>query len=77
MQPRRKRRAGDVESVQTSVLQTFANSAAQVEPIFSPYNSAVIREVSPTNPRIRPAHQNPNEGLFNDKNDFQKNLKDF
>ena len=35
-QPRRKNRAGDIESVQPSVVQTIANTAAQVEPIHNP-----------------------------------------
>ena len=36
-QPRRKRRAVDVETVQPSVVQTIVDIAAQVEPIPNPF----------------------------------------
>ena len=49
-QPRRKRRAGDVESVQHSVVQTILDTAAQAEPIPNSFPSPVIRDVSPTDP---------------------------
>ena len=52
MQPRQKRSVYDVETVQPSVLQTIADTPAQVESIFNPYPSPVIGEVSPTDPRI-------------------------
>ena len=67
LQPRMKRRAGDVESVQPSVIQTIVDAAAQVEPIPNPFPSPVIGEVSPTDPRIRPADQSPPEELFIDE----------
>ena len=46
-QPLRKRRAGDIESVQPSIVQTRTNAAAQVEPIQNPYWSPIIGEAHP------------------------------
>ena len=60
---RRKCRADDTESVQHSVVQTIANTADQVEPIYNLYPSPVIGEVSPTDPLIRPAEQSPTNEL--------------
>ena len=66
-QPRKKRRAGDVGSVQSSVVQTIIDTAAQVETIPFPYSSPVIGEVSPTDPCIRPANQSPTDELTIDE----------
>ena len=57
VQPRRKRRAGDVASVQPSVIQTIVDTATRVEPIPDPFPSLAIGEVSPTDPLIRLADQ--------------------
>ena len=54
LQSRRKRRAGGVASVQPPVIQTIVDTATRVEPIPNPFPSPIIREVSPTDPRIRP-----------------------
>ena len=70
LQPRRKRRSVDVESVQPSVIQTTVDTAAQVEPIPNPFPSPVIGEVSPTDSRIDPADQSPPEELFIDEEDM-------
>ena len=52
------------ESVQPpSVVQTIANTAAQAEPIYNPYPSPIVGEVSPTDPRIQTADQSPTDGL--------------
>ena len=59
----RKRQAGDIDCVQPSVVQTIENTAAQVEPIYNPYPSPIIGEVSPTDPRIRQADQSPTDNL--------------
>ena len=67
LQPRRKRRAGDVESVQPSVVQTIVDTASQVEPIANPFPSPIIGEVSPTDPRIRPAdHSSSDEQILDE-----------
>ena len=49
MQPKRKRRVGDIEKV----------TAALFEPVFNQYPSPVIAEVLPTDPRIRPTRSQP------------------
>ena len=54
-QPREKKKVGDIDSVQPSVVQSIVETAARVEPIFNLYTFFVIREVSPTDPCIRPA----------------------
>ena len=69
-QPRRKRRTGDVESVQPSVIQTIVETKAQLEPIPNAFPSLVIEEVSPTDPCIRPANQSPPEELIIDEEDM-------
>ena len=69
-QPRRERRAGNIEFVQPSVVQTIANTAAKVEPIYNPYSSPVIGEVLPTDSRIRPANQSPTFELVFDEEDM-------
>ena len=62
-QPLKKRR--DVASVQPSVIQTLVDTATRVEPIPNPFISPVIGEVSPTDPRIRPADQSsPDERIL-------------
>ena len=54
--------------MQPSVVQTFVDTAAQVEPIPKPYPSPAIGEVSPTDPYIQPANQSPPDELtFNDE----------
>ena len=55
LQPCRKRRAGDVASVQPSVVQTIVDTATRVEIIPNPFPSPITGELSPTDPRIRPA----------------------
>ena len=67
MQPRRKKRVGDVVTVQPSVVQTIATTAAHVDPSFNPIPSPDIREVSPTDPRIRLADSSPKADLFIDE----------
>ena len=69
-QPRRKRRAGDVESEQPSVIQIIVDTAAQVEPIPNAFTSPVIGEVSPTDPCLRPANQSPPDELIIDEEDM-------
>ena len=49
-QPLKKRRAGNVASVQPSVVQTIMDTATRVEPIPNPFPWPVIGEVSPTDP---------------------------
>ena len=68
--PRRKRRTGDVESLKPSVIQTIVDTAAQVEPMPNAFPSPIIGEVSPTDPRIRPANQSPPENLIIDEMDM-------
>ena len=69
LQPRRKRRAGDVESVQPSVVQTIVDTASRVEPIANSFPSPIIGEVSPTDPRIRPAdHSYSDERILDEEN---------
>ena len=51
----KKRRAGDVASVQLSVVETIVDTATRVEPIPNQLPSPVKGEVSPTETRIRPA----------------------
>ena len=48
--PRRKRRVGDIESIQPSVVQTIADTATRVEPIANDFPSPIIGQVSPTDP---------------------------
>ena len=50
--PRRKRRVGDIESIQPSVVQTIVDTASRVEPIENDFPSPIIGQVSPTDPRI-------------------------
>ena len=70
LQPRRKRRAGDVAPVQPSVVQTIVDTATRVEPIPNPFPSPIIGEVSLTNPRIRPADQSPSDERIIDEEDM-------
>ena len=65
LQSRKKRRAGDVESVQPSIVQTIVDTASQLESIDNPFPSPIIGQVSPTDPRIKPAdHSSSNERLL-------------
>ena len=68
--PRRKYPAGDVESVQPSVIQRILDTAAQVEPILNPFLSPVIGKVTPTDPRIQPANQSSEQELIIDEEDM-------
>ena len=63
-QPRRKRCAGDFQSVQSSVVQTIVNTPARVEPIHNPFPPPIIGEVSSTDPCIRPSNQSPPEEMI-------------
>ena len=66
--PLKKRRAGDVASVQPSVIQTAVDTATRVEPIPNPFPSPVIGEVSPTDPCIRSADQSsPDERIMDEE----------
>ena len=67
LQPCRKRRAGDIPSVQPSVVQTIVDTATRVEPIPNPFPSPVIGELSPTDRRIRPADQSTSHELIIDE----------
>ena len=70
VQPRRKRRAGDVESVQPSIVQTIVDTVSRVEPIENEFPSPIIGQVSPTDPRIRPADHNSSNELIIDEEDL-------
>ena len=70
LQPRRKRRAGDVESIQPSVIQTIVDTASRVEPIANQFPSPIIGEISPTDPRIRPADHNSSDERLLDEEDM-------
>ena len=70
-QPRGKRQAGDVESVQPCVVQSIIDTAAQVEQIGNPYTSPVIAKVSPTDPRMRLVDHSPDKNLFIDEEGLQ------
>ena len=70
LQSRRKQRAGHVASVQQSVVQTIVVTATRVEPIPNPFPSSTIGEVSPTDPRIRPADQSPSHERIIDEEDM-------
>ena len=48
--PRRKRRVGDIESIQPSVVQTIVDTATRVEPIANDFPSPIIGQMSPTDP---------------------------
>ena len=66
--PRRKRRVGDIESIQPSVVQTIVDTATRVEHIENDFPSPIIGQVSPTDPRIRPAdHSTPNELIIEEE----------
>ena len=69
-QPRRKPRAGDVESVQPSIVQTIVDTASRVEPIEIEFPSPIIGQVSPTDNRIRPADHNLSNELIIDEEDL-------
>ena len=46
--PRRKRRVGDIESIQPSVVQTIVDTATRVEPIANDFPSPIIGQVRRT-----------------------------
>ena len=48
--PRRKRRVGDIESIQPSVVQTIVDTATRIEPIANDFLSPIIGQVAPTDP---------------------------
>ena len=70
LQPRRKRRAGDVESVQPSIVQTIVDTASRMEPIDNPFPSPIIGQVSPTDPRIQPADRSSSSERLLDMEDL-------
>ena len=70
LQPSRKRRAGDVESVQPSKVQTIVDTASRVEPIANSFPSPIVGEVSPTDPRIRPADHSYSDERIIDEEDM-------
>ena len=66
--PRRKRRVGDFESIQPSVVQTIVDTATRVEPIANDFPSPIIGQVSPTEPRIPLAdHSTSNDLIINEE----------
>ena len=67
--PRRKRRVGDIESIQPSVVQTIVDTATRVEPIANDFPSLIIGQVSPTDPRIRPADHSTSIEVIIDEED--------
>ena len=68
--PRRKRCVGDIESIQPSVIQTIVDTATRVEPIHNDFSSPIIGQVSPTDPRIRPADHSTSNELISDEEDM-------
>ena len=68
--PRRKRRVGDIESIQPSVIQTIVDTATQVEPIRNDFPSPTIGQVSPTDPHVRPADHSTSNELIIDEADM-------
>ena len=65
--PRRKRRVGDIESIQPSATR-IVDTATRVEPIANDFPSPIIGQVSPTDPRIRPAdHSSSNELIIDEE----------
>ena len=68
--PRRKRRVGDIESIQPSVVQTIVDTASRVEPIETDFPSPIIGQVSPTDPRIQPADHSTSNELIIDEEDL-------
>ena len=72
VQPRKKRPAGDVESVQPSIVQTIVDTASRVELIENEFPSPITGQVSPTDPRTRPADHNSSNELIIDEEDIQK-----
>ena len=70
LQPRRKRRAGDVESVQQSIVQTIVDTASRVEPIHNPFTWPIIGQVFPTDRRIQAADRSFSIERLLDKEDL-------
>ena len=68
--PRKKRRVGDIESIQPSVVQTVVDTATRVEHIENDFPSPIIGQVSPTDPRIRPADHSTSNELIIDEEDL-------
>ena len=52
VQTRRKRRAGDVESVQPSIVETIVDTASRVEPIEIEFTSPIIGQILASDQRI-------------------------
>ena len=68
--PLKKRRVGDIESIQPSVVQTIVDTATRVEPIANDYSSPIIGQVSPTDPRIGPVNHSTSNELIIDEEDM-------
>ena len=68
--PRRKRRVGNIESIQPSVVQTIVDAASRFEPIENDFPSPIIGQVSQTDPRIRQADHSTSNELINDEEDL-------
>ena len=58
-----------MELVQPSVVKTIVDTASSVEPIANSFPWPIIGEVSPTDPRIRPAdHSFSDERILDEDN---------
>ena len=68
--PQETTRVGDIESIQPSVVQTIVDTASRVEPIENDFPSPIIGQVSPTDPRIRPADHSTSNELIIDEEDL-------
>ena len=62
----KKRRVGDFESLQSSIMQSIVNTAAKVGPIPNPYLSPVIGIVSPMPPLNCAVDQRADDNLVLD-----------
>ena len=70
VEPQKKRRAGDVESVPPSIVQTIVDTASRVERIENESPSLIIGQVSPTDPRIPSEDHNSSNELIIDEEDL-------
>ena len=77
IQPRKKRRAVDVDSVQPSIVPTIVDAASRVEPIENEFPSPIIGQLSPTDPHIRPADHNSSNEHRIDEEDMEKKLNSY